>query len=47
MKNEKLEYLTPTAELVGLGDDVITTSREWDTEEMPITPQQSASEFAW
>ncbi len=46
MKKTRLEYLAPDLEVCDLGDDLITTSREWDTEEMPI-PQNEPPKFAW
>ena len=42
MKN----YDTPDLTVITL-DDLITTSREWDTEEMPIGTQSGESSFAW
>ena len=43
---KKLEYNSPVFEVCDLGIDLITTSREWDTEEMPIEAAQPAP-FAW
>lgn len=46
--DKKLEYLTPTLEAFDLGNDFVTTSREWDTEEMPIpTSETEQSRFVW
>ena len=42
----KLQYIAPNLEVCDLGDDLITTSREWDTEEMPIERTQGSA-FAW
>ena len=42
MKN----YDTPNLDVITL-DDPITTSREWDTEEMPISEETGKSKFAW
>ena len=39
-------YDTPDLTVILL-DDPITTSREWDTEEMPIGTQSGESSFAW
>ena len=40
------QYNTPEIDVYDLGDDLITTSREWDTEEMPIE-NTAPSNFAW
>lgn len=42
MKN----YDTPNLDVIIL-DDPITTSREWDTEEMPIGEKTGESKFVW
>lgn len=39
-------YDTPDLTVITL-DDLITTSREWDTEEMPIGESTGESKFAW
>ena len=39
-------YDTPDLTVIIL-DDPITTSREWDTKEMPIGEPTGESEFAW
>ena len=44
---KKLEYTLPTLEIMDLGNDFVTTSREWDTEDMPIQKGGQQSEFAW
>ena len=44
---KKLDYSTPDIEVLDLGVDLITTSREWDTEEMPINQTEESSPFVW
>ena len=39
-------YDTPDLTVIIL-DDPITTSREWDTEEMPIGENTEKSNFVW
>lgn len=48
MKKKIKVYTSPTAEIISLGEDVILTSREWDTEEMPLTqPEVAPASFVW
>jgi hypothetical protein len=44
MNNKK--YTAPTAEIVEINADVITSSREWDTPEIPINTE-SRNIFEW
>ena len=39
-------YDTPDLTVITL-DDLITTSREWDTEEMPIGEKAESTNFVW
>ena len=40
------EYTAPTVEVIVIQADVITSSRNWDTPEIPINGQ-TTSNFEW